>query len=60
MLLVRDDFFMSVHRLFQELDKPMAEGRNYTVQTDFDISHARRTFTLFGHAFGRRRRSARC
>ncbi len=53
MLLVRDDFFASVHGLFQELESPLLEGSNYALVDRFDKDHARKVLTAFGRAFGK-------
>ena len=52
-LLVRDDFFASVHRLFQELEAPLVEARNYALVDRFDKGHARKVLMAFGRAFGK-------
>ncbi len=52
-LLVRDDFFAGVHRLFQQLDDPLVEGHNYALIDKFDIDHARQVMIAFGRAYGR-------
>lgn len=52
-LLVRDDFFASVHRLFQELDLPLIDGHNYALVDRFDKDHARKVLAAFGRAFNK-------
>ena len=50
-LLVRDDFFSSVHRLFQELEYPLIEGSNYALVESFDKQHSRKVLIAFGRAY---------
>ncbi|MHB8863665.1 MAG: bifunctional serine/threonine-protein kinase/formylglycine-generating enzyme family protein [Pirellulaceae bacterium] len=52
-LLVRDDFWMSITRLMQELDLPLVERGNSMAVDLFDRVHARRVLAVFGQAFGR-------
>lgn len=52
LLIVRDDFWMSVHRLFREFDIRLAERENCTAVDLFDSRHARRVLHAFGHAYG--------
>ncbi len=52
-LLVRDDFFASVHRLFQELETPLIEGKNYALVDRFDMQHACKVLSAFGRAYGK-------
>ena len=52
-LLVRDDFFASVNRLFRELEDPLVEGRNYALVDRFDRQHACKVLTAFGRAYGK-------
>ncbi len=52
-LLVRDDFFASVNRLFRELEDPLLEGRNYALVDRFDRQHACKVLTAFGRAYGK-------
>lgn len=35
-LLVRNDFFAGVHRLFQEIEAPLVEGNSYALVDRFD------------------------
>lgn len=53
MLLVRDDFFASVNRLFRELEDPLVEGRNYALVDRFDRQYACKVLTAFGRAYGK-------
>ncbi len=50
-VLVRDDFYLAVNRLFQELESPLTDGRNYGVVDLFDRSHAGKVLTAFGVAY---------
>lgn len=50
-LFVRDDFFASVHRLFQELECPLVDGRNYALIDRFDKQHARKVLIDLGRAY---------
>ena len=52
-LIVRDDFFASVHRLFQELESPLLEATNYALVDRFDKDHARKVLATFGVAYGK-------
>ena len=51
LLIVRDDFWMSVHRFFRELDVRLAERENCAAVDLFDTRHARRVLHAFGHAY---------
>src|SRR5262249_52211267 len=42
LVLVRDDFYVAVHRFFQQLEVPIQEGRNYALVDLFDPGHARK------------------
>src|SRR5262249_1837018 len=42
LVLVRDDFYVAVHRFFQQLEVPIQEGRNYALVDLFDLDHARK------------------
>ncbi|QDS94418.1 Serine/threonine-protein kinase PknB [Roseimaritima multifibrata] len=52
-LMVRDDFWMGVTRLFQSLDLLVAENVNATSVDLFDMDHARSVLAEFGAAYGR-------
>ncbi len=52
-LLVRDDFFASVHRLFHELECPLLDGSNYALVDRFDKQHSRKVLIAFGRAYGK-------
>ena len=53
LLLVRDDFYLAVNRLFQELEIDLQEGRNYSVVDLFDRPHARKLLLAIGRAYGK-------
>jgi formylglycine-generating enzyme required for sulfatase activity len=50
-LLVRDDFWMSVTRFLRELEVPLLEGQNSAAVDLFDPRHARKVLASFGRAF---------
>lgn len=52
-LMVRDDFWMSVTRVMQALDLKIAENVNVTAVDLFDTRHARKVLAKFGAAYGR-------
>ena len=52
LLIVRDDFWMSVTHFFRMLDVRLSEGTNCTAVELFDIHHAEIVLTAFGRAFG--------
>ncbi len=52
-LMVRDDFWMSVSRLFEFLEINLDRAANSRAVDLFDIDHARRVLRLFGQAFER-------
>jgi formylglycine-generating enzyme required for sulfatase activity len=51
-LLVRDDFWMSLIRFLRELEVPLREGENSAAVDRFDVPHARRVLAAFGRAYG--------
>ncbi|QDT08891.1 bifunctional serine/threonine-protein kinase/formylglycine-generating enzyme family protein [Planctomycetes bacterium K23_9] len=51
-LMIRDDFWMSVSRLMNRIDIPIVEGGNAAAVDLFDPDHACRVLTLFGQANG--------
>jgi serine/threonine protein kinase/formylglycine-generating enzyme required for sulfatase activity len=53
LLMVRDDFFLSVNRVFQELEIRLVEGSNCGMVDNFDLNHARKVLALLGRAYGR-------
>jgi hypothetical protein len=52
LLIVRDDFWMSVTRFFRMLDVRLSEDANCTAVELFDVHHAESVLTAFGRAFG--------
>ncbi len=52
LLLVRDDFWLSVSRFMKALEVRLLEGENTCLVDLFDIPHARKVLALFGTAFG--------
>ncbi|MDA1230078.1 MAG: SUMF1/EgtB/PvdO family nonheme iron enzyme, partial [Planctomycetota bacterium] len=53
LLLVRDDFWMSVTRFMKAMEIRLQEGHNSTAVDLFDKEHAARVLRAFGVAFGR-------
>lgn len=51
-LLVRDDFAVALARLMQELEIPLAEGKNFVLLDLFDKPHARKVLGHFGRGLG--------
>jgi serine/threonine protein kinase len=51
-VIVRDDFWMSVTSFLHELDVHLADGQNSAGVARFDTRHARKVLTAFGRAFG--------
>ncbi|MHB0958142.1 MAG: protein kinase domain-containing protein [Pirellulaceae bacterium] len=51
-LMVRDDFWMSVTRFMRELEVRLVEGENSAAVDLFGPRHARRVLAAFGRAFG--------
>ncbi len=51
-LLVRDDFWMSVTHCLRELEVPLNEGQNSAAVDLFSIRHARKVLAGFGRAYG--------
>jgi len=51
LLIVRDDFWMSVTQFLQELDVRLAEGQNSAPVDLFHPRHAAKVLTAFGRAF---------
>ncbi|MEL6106948.1 MAG: SUMF1/EgtB/PvdO family nonheme iron enzyme [Planctomycetota bacterium] len=52
-LMVRDDFWLSVSRLMQALEIPISENQNATLIDLFDAAHAREVLMMFGVAYGK-------
>ena len=53
LVMVRDDFWMAVSRLFREVDIPLLERSNSAAADLFDLLHARKVLAQFGQAYGR-------
>jgi serine/threonine protein kinase len=52
-VMVRDDFWLSVSRFLRELEIRLLEGQNSALVDLFDSDHARRVLAAFGRAFGK-------
>lgn len=52
-LMVRDDFWLSISRLMLELDVDLIPGHNIALTDLFDEDHARNVLAAFGRAFGK-------
>ena len=52
LLLVRNDFWMSISRTMQRLQSPILQGHNGWGVELFDKRHAQRVLFAFGHAYG--------
>jgi serine/threonine protein kinase len=50
LLLVRDDFWMAITRVFKAIEVPLVEGGNSTPVEVFDATHARKVLVEFGIA----------
>ncbi len=53
LLLVRDDFLMSMSRFADELGMDLREGQNTQIIDLFDRKHARKILAMLGHAYDR-------
>jgi serine/threonine protein kinase/formylglycine-generating enzyme required for sulfatase activity len=53
LVLVRDDFWMSVTRFMQALEIPLLEGHNSAAVDLFDPGHAKKVLAAFGRAYGK-------
>jgi serine/threonine protein kinase len=53
LILVRDDFWVSLARVMGELDIALVQGRNVALIDLFDPLHARKVLGEFGRAYGR-------
>lgn len=51
LLIVRDDFWMSVTGFLKELDLHLIEGENSAAVDLFDLRHAAKVLTAYGRAF---------
>ncbi|MBM3968067.1 MAG: serine/threonine protein kinase, partial [Planctomycetes bacterium] len=52
-VMVRDDFWISVSRFLRELDIPILERDNSALVDLFDLEHAAKVLGLFGKAYGK-------
>jgi formylglycine-generating enzyme required for sulfatase activity/energy-coupling factor transporter ATP-binding protein EcfA2 len=52
-VMVRDDFWLSVSRFLRELDIPIVERENASLVDLFDLEHAAKVLGLFGKAYGK-------
>jgi energy-coupling factor transporter ATP-binding protein EcfA2 len=52
-VMVRDDFWLSVSRFLKEIDIPILERENSAMVDLFDRHHASKVLALFGRAYGR-------
>ena len=50
-VMVRDDFWLSVSRFLRELDVPILERENSALVDLFDLDHAKKVLALFGRAY---------
>jgi eukaryotic-like serine/threonine-protein kinase len=57
LLMVRDDFWMSLSRFMGNLRIEILQGRNTALVDLFDLTHAHKVLIEFGRAFGRLRGS---
>ncbi len=53
LLLVRDDFWLSVSRFMRALEIRLVDGQNCALVDLFDRDHARKVLAAFGRAFGK-------
>ena len=53
LVLVRDDFWLTVSRFMRELEVRLIEGQNTALVDLFDLEHARKVLGAFGRAFGK-------
>ncbi len=52
-VMLRDDFWLSVSRFLRELEVPIVEGENSGLVDLFDKDHATKVLSLFGKAFSK-------
>ncbi|MCA9177997.1 MAG: SUMF1/EgtB/PvdO family nonheme iron enzyme [Planctomycetales bacterium] len=52
-VMVRDDFWLAVSRLFRDIDVRLLEDHNSRLIDLFDLLHARKVLSEFGRAYGR-------
>ncbi len=51
-VMVRDDFWMAATRFMRDLENRLVEGTNSAAVDLFDLLHAKKVLTSFGHAYG--------
>lgn len=52
-VMVREDFWISVSRFFKEMEIRIVEGENSALVDLFDLEHAAKVLSLFGKAYGK-------
>ncbi len=52
-LMIRDDFYVSVSRLMKEIDRPILQEHNCAMVDLFDTAHAISVLRKFGTAYGK-------
>lgn len=52
-VMVREDFWISVSRFLRELDVPIVERENSAMVDLFDLDHSAKVLGLFGKAYGK-------
>jgi serine/threonine protein kinase/formylglycine-generating enzyme required for sulfatase activity len=50
-VMVREDFWVSVSRFLRELDTPILERENSAMVDLFDLNHAKKVLSMFGRAY---------
>ena len=53
LVLVRDDFYASLNRFFQQIEVRIVEEHNSALVDLFDTDHARKVLTAIGRAYGK-------
>lgn len=53
LVLVRDDFYASLNRFFQQLEIRIVEEHNSGLVDLFEVDHARKVLTAIGRAYGK-------
>ena len=52
-VMVRDDFWLTVSRFLRDLEIRLVEGQNSALADLFDLDHAKKVLAAFGRAFGK-------
>jgi hypothetical protein len=52
-LMIRDDFYVSMSRLMKEIDRPIVQEHNCAMVDLFDTAHAKSVLRKFGTAYGK-------